>query len=224
MARRSATIVLLAAAAACSKSTTGPSNDPTATTLQLVAGDAQTALIGTRLPAPLVVKVLDQFNNPMAGVGVSFNGNLGGNASAPVPTDAAGITQATFTLGTIAGTVTINVTAGVVAIAAKFTATALAGPPAGLRKLAGDGQVAAVGSTLTHPFVIDVKDSHGNNLRGVQVTWTTTATGTLNPSSGTTDATGIAQTTYTLSTTAGVQSITAHVAGLADVTFLATGS
>ena len=100
--------LVAALVAGCSKSSTGPSTTPTATTVQVISGSGQTGLIGTALPDPLVVKVLDQFNAPMAGIGTFFNGNIGGTASTPLPTDANGVTQVTFTLGTKAGLDTIT--------------------------------------------------------------------------------------------------------------------
>ncbi|MEO8449254.1 MAG: Ig-like domain-containing protein [Gemmatimonadota bacterium] len=207
----------------CSKSSTGPSTTPTATTVQVISGSGQTGLIGTELPAPLVVKVLDQFDAPMAGIGTFFNGNIGGTASTPLPTDANGVTQVTFTLGTKAGLDTITVTAGGVTNTGKIAATVLPGPAATIKKLAGDGQLAPPGTVLSFPFVISVKDSYGNNIQGVVVTWTSDASGVLNPTSTPTDTTGQAQTTYTLSSSAGVQTVTAHIGGVVvDVRFLAT--
>jgi hypothetical protein len=50
--------LLLVALAACSKDVTAPT--PVATTVTVVAGSAQTGVVGTSLAAPVAVKVSDQ--------------------------------------------------------------------------------------------------------------------------------------------------------------------
>lgn len=99
----------------------GPSTVITATgdagqaaSLVKVSGDTQSVAAGTAATQPLVVKVVDQFGNPVAGVTVSFAvASGGGNLSvASGVTDANGEAQTTLTTGATPGANTVTATAG----------------------------------------------------------------------------------------------------------------
>ncbi len=213
-------VALLVAASGCkSSSTTNPTTDPP-NVVEVVSGDGQSVVVHEPAAEPLVVRVTDGTGGPVAGVTVGFVPGIGGSFSTPVATDADGRTTSTFTASSRAGVDTIRASAPTSTTKAVFVFTILPGPAAGLRKLAGDGQVAPPGTTLSYPFVVDVKDADANNLQDVAVTWTTAA-GTLSATATPTDSTGQAQTVLTLPATAGTFKITAHVDGLADVTFTA---
>jgi plastocyanin len=89
----------------------------------------------------------------------------------------------------------------------------------------GDAQTGTVGHPLaTSLFVVVTED--GVASPGVTVAWSTTAVGgSVNPSSGVTDASGNASTEWTLGTASGAQAATASLAGAtgSPVTFTATG-
>jgi hypothetical protein len=93
-----------------------------ATQIVLNGGNNQTTTVGTPVTTPPSVVVLDQFNNPVAGVAVTFTVTSGGGVVSPttsVATSASGIAAATsWTLGPAAGTNTLTA-----------TATGLAGSP-----------------------------------------------------------------------------------------------
>lgn len=81
--------------------------------IELVSGDAQTALVGEQLAAPISVRVTDGGTNPVKDVNVVFVVTAGGGTlqGASVLTDSLGIaTLGSWTLGTTAGTQTINAT------------------------------------------------------------------------------------------------------------------
>ncbi len=81
-----------------------------------------------------------------------------------------------------------------------------------LVKISGDNQQGAPGEELANPFVVAVQDQNGNLLAGVTVTFTVTAGGgTLSTTTPTTDANGQAQTTLTLGSTPGTNSVQASV-------------
>jgi plastocyanin len=85
-----------------------------ATTLATVSGDEQTGLAGTASDAPLIVRVADAFDNPVAGVEVNF-AVTGGDATVGTPgplTGANGEAQTTLTYGPAAGIVTAEATSG----------------------------------------------------------------------------------------------------------------
>ena len=74
---------------------------------QFVSGDAQSGTVREELASPLVVKVVDENGRPLQGQAVNFRVTAGGGsvfASASV-TNADGIAQERWTLGTVAHTV-----------------------------------------------------------------------------------------------------------------------
>ena len=215
------TPVLLGILAACKSSTTGPA--ATNQVVTKVSGDSQMVAINTAASNPLVVKVTDENGAPVPNVIVTFAGQIGGAFSAAANTDADGLTQTTFTASTFAGVDTITAGSALAGNKAIFVFTILPGPPHASRKLAGDGQIAAQGAKLQFPFVMDVKDQYGNNISGVEVTWTASC-GTLDAGSIATDSEGEAKNTLTLPNTAGDCFVTAHVEGLPDLVFIATAS
>jgi hypothetical protein len=92
--------------------------------------------------------------------------------------------------------------------------------------VSGDAQNGVVGTALTDPIVVQVKDPSGNPLSNVAVTWTIDAAmGTLANQSATTDAEGKATANWTLGTTSGAQSFTVTAAGVsAPITVTATAA
>lgn len=222
MARITIVMVLAGAVGVSACKSSGSSTAPPEDShlLSVVSGDGQSVVVGTQAAEPLVVQVTDLAGAPAAGVTVAFTPGIGGSFSTPPATDADGRTMTTFTASTRAGVDSIRATVASSTSKAIFVLTILPGPPAGLRKLAGDGQVAPPGATLTYPFVVDVKDADGNNLEGIEVTWTTNG-GALSAASTTTDDGGRTQTVLTLPSAAGTYRITAHVPGITDVTFTA---
>lgn len=98
--------------------------------LILVAGNGQTGVAGQTLPAQLQVRVTDVFDNPKAGVPVSFSviGGGGSVSAASVPTDDQGIAKVSWTLGPAAGTQTVVAGSGTLP-PVTFTATATSAGP-----------------------------------------------------------------------------------------------
>jgi uncharacterized protein (TIGR03437 family) len=96
--------------------------------LTKVSGDAQTTLISTAFPAPLVVSVVDANGNPVQGATVTWTVTGGATlGSASTPTGANGQASTTVTAGPNAGP--IVVTAATATFSATFNLTArLPGP------------------------------------------------------------------------------------------------
>jgi uncharacterized protein (TIGR03437 family) len=79
--------------------------------LQKVSGDAQTTIIGTAFPAPLVVAVVDSSGNPVQGATVTFQATGGATlGSASTTTGANGQASTTVTAGATAGPIVVTVT------------------------------------------------------------------------------------------------------------------
>ena len=205
--------------------------DPlTATTLVEISGDGQSAVVSTELANPFVVEVRDQNGDGLSGVTVAFSVvNGGGSLSvASVTTGADGRASTTLTLGSTAGTNTVTATATGITTPVTFTAT---GTAAGLvattlERISGNAQTADVGTVLPDPIVVQVNDQNGDPLPGVTVTFAITALdGSLSPTSVATNASGQAETVWTLGATAGINRLSATAAGVTQTrNFRATGT
>jgi adhesin/invasin len=106
-----------------------------------------------------------------------------------------------------------------VAVAAcdSTTTTATGTPTAtGIGVLGGSAQSAPFGSALPVPLQVHVTDQYGNSIAGVVVTFTPSGGASVGNTTATTDASGDAQTTATLGTTVGADTVVASVSG-ADV-------
>ncbi|MBI3568560.1 MAG: hypothetical protein HY084_10225 [Gemmatimonadetes bacterium] len=98
--------------------------------------------------------------------------------------------------------------------------------PQSINAQSGDGQSALTNATLAAPIVARVLGTDNLPVSGVAVTFAVTAGGgSVGSASATTDAGGLAQTTWKLGATAGPQSVTATAAGIATpATFSATAT
>ena len=148
-----------------------------------LSGGGQAAPIGSVLPDPVVVELIDGAGNPVVGETVIFkvtenNGQLtaGGRtaASVAVVTGADGRAQAVWTLGTRAGAGNNAVEASAVGFEGKamFSAIAEAGPAGLIVVDSGNQQTGSVGKPLARPLVAVVVDDGNNRIGGVPVTFT----------------------------------------------------
>ena len=215
--------------------------EQTAHSLTKVSGDGQEGLVGEQLAEPFVVSVLDQDGSAFAGAVVSFSVTAGGGtlSAATVTTDANGRAATRLTLGSDAGTNTVEATVeGLEPVT--FTAMATVQTAHSLTKVSGDDQEGPASTQLTELFVVSVVDQDGSPLAGVDVTFSIVAGGgklssttdtnpctiKLSTSSitATTDANGQAATRLTLGSDAGTNTVEATVAGLEPETFTATAA
>src|SRR5439155_112805 len=157
----------------------------------------------------LSVRVADQFNNPIAGVTVTWTPGSGSVDPTTSTSNANGIAATTWTLGTRAGTQTVQATAAGSPV--NFSATATAGTAATLAPNSATSQTAPAGSAVSTPPSVIVKDANGNPVAGVAVTFAVApGNGTITGGSQTTNASGVATVgSWTLSPTAGQNTLTA---------------
>ena len=99
--------------------------------------------------------------------------------------------------------------------------------PQTLEKISGDNQQGTFRAVLANPYVVEVRDQYGNPLPGAQVTFTVAAgdgklRGQFTVESVTTDANGRAQSTFSLGSNAGTNTVKASI-GEIEVIFNATG-
>ena len=188
------------------------------------------ATVGTAVEGPPIVRVVDAYANPIAGVGVSFAVSSGGGSATGTAavTDSLGVAQVgTWTLGTVAGINTLAATtSGLPALA--ITATARAGPPANLTKQAGDGQTGSVWSPVDTAPAVLVTDAYANPVPEVAVTFIVTSGAgyvwyqTRIGDPRRTDTSGTAaEDGWTLGPVPGTNTLVASVEGLPSVTFTA---
>ncbi len=155
---------------------------PGARIIRTVSGNNQSGTIGSTLPAPLRVQLLNGTapvaNAPMTFKVVTNNGYLQPGTNQPriivVNTNADGEAQAQWTLGTRAGAGNNTVEAFAAGFQGTTVFTASGNP--GVASMAnidsGNNQFGAVSQSLALPFVAVVTDAGYNRLAGVTVTFT----------------------------------------------------
>ena len=198
------------------------------TTLVRVSADAQTATVNTTVASPPSVRAEDQYTNVVPGVAVTFGTVLGGGTvtGETQTTNAQGIATATgWRLGTAIGQQLVRAVAGSAQPAA-FSATAVAGPPANLVKVAGDAQEGIGGVPVGVAPGVRVVDEFANPVGNIPVTFTPGAnSGSVTAGTSTTDpATGTAFVGSWRLGSAATQTLVATSSAIAgrSVTFTAT--
>ena len=215
-----------------------PPPPPTATTLVKISGDNQQGVINTILGSSFVVEVRDESSDPLEGVAVTFSIIDGGGMLSAISTttNANGRAESWLTLGSSVGTNTVSVSAAGIQEGVTFTAEAVAGPQppspprdpppstaTTLVKISGDNQQGVVNTILGSPFVVEVRDESSDPLEDVAVRFSIIAGGgTLSAISTTTNANGRAESTLTLGSSVGTNTVSVSATGIQEgVTFTA---
>jgi hypothetical protein len=169
--------------------------------------------------------VTDALGNFIAGVPVTWLVVTGGGVleQSDTHTNLNGLALGIYRLGTLPGTNSVRVTMGGGVFFADFVATALAGSPALMDAVEGDGQTGLPGAALA-PFTVLVTDEFGNVLPGVAVHWTVLdGAGTLSAATTSTNINGRASVSYQLPLLPGTVHIQAQ-AGTTPVTTVFTAT
>ena len=220
-AGRGLVLAALVAVGACSDNNNSVAPSATAVTV-VAATNGQTAVVGTALAQPVGVLVVDQNGAPLPNATVTWTieSGAGSVASSTSTTDANGNATVVWTMGTIAGTDSLE--ASIAAGANAFiAATATAGPASQLTITSGGTQTVTAGSA-TAPLIVKVADQFANPVASATVTWAVTGGGTLSATTSTTDATGTTQVTLTTLAAPGNYTVTATSGTLTPVTFTIT--
>jgi hypothetical protein len=156
----------------------------------------------------------------MEGVTIAFVVSAGGGllSHETVLTDANGQAESTLTLGIDPGTNTVEVSVEGIAETTTFNAEASLPPPmpTALEGVSGDSQNGLTGETLMNPFVVEVRDQYDDPMEGVTVTFAVSAGGgLLSHEMGITDANGRAESTLTLGSDPGTNTVKVSVEGIA---------
>jgi hypothetical protein len=145
-----------------------------ASSVTIVSGNNQEAPAGSKLPQPLVVRVLDQDGNPIPNLAVSWVVGDGGGSANPQTsnTNADGQASTEWTLGSAPVTNTLNAVVSGVGTAT-FSATATGtGTPSTLAITTQPPSSVTVGATLSPAPVVQVRDGQGHDVAvaGVEIT------------------------------------------------------
>jgi Bacterial Ig-like domain (group 1) len=189
-------------------------------------GDDQSTEVGKRLADPLVVRVTDAFDNPVAGVSVEWAAEEGSLDPASSVSGSDGLAQTSWTLGPATGSQSATASSGELGGSpVRFTATGHAGGADDLERVSGDHQSARPGTALENPLVVELLDEAGNAVPNRAVTWVVaTGGGSADPVTSTTDTEGRASTHWTLGPEEGRNTLNAVVSGVGVVGFTATAS
>jgi hypothetical protein len=208
--------------------------------LAKVSGDGQSGAILATLAAPLVVRAVDRYENPVTGQALRVTGSTGVNlvvTPTALTTGPQGTASVAVKLGSQAGAQTLSIFASPALpdlaqtgrASVTFDLTVTPGAPDHLELVAGDGQTAVAGTKLPVSPSVRVVDQVGNRLAGVAVSFATTD-GAVSNAKVTTGPDGGASTDWTLGLANGPQAMTAArdgaalpgVTGPATITFAAT--
>lgn len=193
---------------------------PSATAIQVIGGNGQTAAVGTQLPQELRVKVVDRRGDGVGGATVEFAVKQGGGrvSTARILTASNGEAGTKWTLGTSVGEQLVEARAvvggsiryGLTPVTFRATATTgttqpPATPVATRVSISPDSVVLkAVGDTAS--LSAAVYDQSGNRMSGQAVSWSSLNTGVATvSSSGTVRAVAV-----------GSARVVARVSGVAD--------
>lgn len=198
-----------------------------ARSIEIVAGDSQTAAVNTSIAVQPSVRVIDGAG-PVAGAQVRFVtfGSRAGTLTDSVrTTNASGIaTIGSWVLSRAAGQNELQARIRVFPDSAfetnvLFVATAVAGPPTLLRVDSADNnRTGIVGQPMQTPATVYARDAYGNPIPGVAVTFAANNGGTVAPGPIVTDANGRATAPWTLGAATGIQTVVASAAGLTSAT------
>jgi adhesin/invasin len=208
------------------------SSAPAAVTV--VGGSGQSATVGTRFAAPLVVRVTDANGKPVPGVVVALAAQAGGSgadaslSAGLVTTDSLGLAAVIATANDSAGPFTVTASVpGLSLPNATFTLTNA--PGRATQILPVKQPISARVGTAFAPLTFRAEDAFGNPVAGVRLTFAVHsgangASATLSASSAVTGADGTASVTATANHIAGSFTVSASSTGLsgASVTLSST--
>ena len=186
--------------------------------IEKAGGDNQRGVVGSPLPDPLQVKVVDKLGNGVPNHEVTFEvkaggGSINGQKVVTVQTNANGIAQVTLVLGSAAGENNNRVEArafsGNTPLGNSpliFTASATNSPARNIFYVSGNGQQGSAGEALAQKLVVKVTDGSAarNPVPNHPVTFKVTrGGGTLNGTENSqvvvaTDSNGLAAATWYL--------------------------
>lgn len=188
-------------------------------------GNAQSGPVGTRLPTPLRVQVLDSAGVPVPGVEVEFALAVGEATFDPPVARSGDDGSASTTVELPAAPQDIEVVArapAVEGLEARFLISAVPASGAAFGGVDGDEQTGAPGERLPDALLVRVVDDQGEPVEAAEVEFLTEH-GTVTPATDLTDRAGWAVGRWTLGSELGAQEAVARLADSGvQVVFTAT--
>lgn len=187
--------------------------------LVYISGDAQNALVNSRLDNPLVVELLDAREQSLPNQIVKFSIEKGDGSLAnggkiqEVMTDEVGHAITHLTTGIRAGENIVRTSArSLNGQYVEFMARSEPGQPEIMKLISGNNLAGTAGTELKEPFVVAIHDSFNNAIPNFQVMFKVSMgngyfAGKTNRYNVITDANGLAQAYYTLGTKKGFNRI-----------------
>jgi len=207
---------------------TATATTPVGSKMEVAAGNNQTAPVGRLVSVAPSVVVRNAANEPIGGVVVTFAVATGGGSvvGSRQVTDVTGTaTVGGWFLGPLPGTNTLTATSQGISTVT-FTATGAAATPVSMVAVSQTTQSAPIGTNVSDPPSVIVRDDQGIPVPGVEVKFTvSTGGGSVVGSPDTTNANGVATlTSWKLGGVVGQNTVTATATGLPSVTFNATAT
>ena len=193
--------------------------------VELAAGDNQSANAGTRVTTAPAIRALDDLNQPLAGVGVTFSVTGGAGrliGSARTTTNPSGIATAPgWVLGGVPGANELSAEVPGIPLS-KFSATGVAAVAAAITRTGPAIQAGFAGNFGSELPSVRITDAAGRPVAGQTVTFAVTqGNGTLSGANPTSDFNGDAPLgAWRFGT--GTQGLSATVGTLSPVPFTAT--
>jgi uncharacterized protein (TIGR03437 family) len=165
--------------------------------IKILAGNNQVVNTNTNVPAPFLVVVTDNLNNPIPGIPVTWkvlSGSMiltGASATTSVNGEATASGEVLSPGGT---TITLQVTIG--SVSATFTVL-VSVPAASIKVVSGNNQSALINTALSAPLVVQVEDTAGNPASFTPVVFTANGLQTLSATTVTAGVNGQASVTVT---------------------------
>jgi len=191
-------------------------------TITATGGTPQTVTVNTAFATDLSATVLDGFGNPVPNATVTFNaptsgasGTFAGGVNTAITSTQGVATAAVFMANTTAGSYTVTATTGAVTTSPGFALSNKAGAPASITATGGTPQTATVNTAFAKQLKATVKDTFGNPVGGVTVTFTAPPSGASGTFAGgvntaKTNAEGVATApVFTANGTVGSYTVTA---------------
>ena len=185
-----------------------------AASLELVSGDNQTGIVNEPLANPIIIRVLDQFENPFAGATVTYI-PYGSEDPSTRTSDANGLVSINWTLSGLVNTQNLTVTSfkpdGTTPLTGSPLTITATGTSATvfadiLQLVSGDNQTGTVNEPLANPIIIRVLDQFGNPFAGASVSVLITVDEF--PFTLISDANGLVSINWTLSGLVNTQNMT----------------
>jgi hypothetical protein len=199
--------------------------------IEIVQGDKQVGTAGSPLADPLVVRLVGQDGEGIAGRKVNWLVSDGGGSAAPraAATDDQGLASAEWTLGPDEGPNTLDAVVSGVGLVT-FTAVGNGGEAGGegrLEQIEGNNQSAPAGSRVPIRPAVRVMDASGQPMAGFEVAFAVTGGGgSVEQAVQATNTDGIARIDWTLGPDPGPNMLEASAGSLAGspVAFAAEGT